>query len=129
MGIVGSWLVVAACASPKGIPLYDGESVVPDATALVKVTIENNRSRDITDPRFYLVGRGMKYSLGIVQGMGKRVFSVDRGVFPLDGCMSVMAHWAGGSDWVSEEFCVRPGQVVDVQLQLLLSTSNAWSHR
>lgn len=129
---VAAFLVMASCATIPHDPLYDGgEPIIeiPDSTTLVRLTILNNRVQDALDPHFYLLGTG-RHSLGIVPGMGgKREHFVDTRWFAPDGCMVVIAHYVGLGDWTSQRFCWRSGEVIDVSLQAIMSTSTAWSHR
>ena len=126
--------LLTACATvPRGTPGYDGETEIVETTAsdsvmFVPVRIENNRSRDIIAPRFYLDGFG-RHSLGIVEQMHTVTKLVDVKWLRSDGCMRIVAHYVGVGDWTSNEFCWRRGETITVSLQPILSTSNAWSHR
>jgi hypothetical protein len=121
---------VLGCASVSHDPLYDGTTVIYQATDSkeIQVTINNNRSRDLTDPRFYLIGMG-RHDLGIVGSLSSKTQKMDRAWLGPDGCMSVVAHYVGTGDWVSDKVCWSPGEVIEVSLNPIFSTSTAWSHR
>lgn len=131
---VAAFLVMATgCATARGgVSGYDGEMEIPptyeDSVTLIPVTISNNRNRDITAPRFHLLGLG-RHDLGYVQPMHTVRKLVDRNWFGTDGCVKIVAHWVGAGDWTSQEFCLHRGETVSVNLEAILSTSNAWAHR
>jgi hypothetical protein len=132
LGIVSSWLVVAACASVRD-PMYDGDVVIPttssDSATFIRITIENNRTIDAIPPAFYLTGTG-RHALGIVQGMGgKLVKMIDTSWFGVDGCLTITAHYVGSGDLVFDRICWSPGYVIDVSLDNLFNPISAWAHR
>lgn len=128
---VAAAVVMMSCASIPHDPLYDGEERIvdlPDSTILIRLTIQNNRTRDALDPHFYLLGTG-RHSLGIVAGMGtKKVLFVDTKWLAPDGCVTIIAHYVGLGDWTSAKACWHNGYVFDVSLQEIFSTSTAWAH-
>lgn len=130
---VFSFIVIfTGCATARGVSEYDGVLQLPrsdaDSVTLVLVTIQNNRGRDLTSPRFYLDGMG-RHDLGIVGSYSTVTKLVDTSWFGPDGCMKIVAHYVGAGDWTSSQFCWRRGEVIDVWLQQIFTTSSAWSHR
>lgn len=105
-----------------------GDTEIQPVESYIRVTIQNNRSADPIDPTFYLVGQG-RHSLGVVKGLETKSVLVDTKWLPTDGCVRVVAHYVGEGDWTSEQFCWRRGEVIEVALQNIFSTSSAWSHR
>lgn len=124
-------LFMASCATIPHDPLYDGEERIiglPDSTTLIRLTIQNNRTRDALDPHFYLSGTG-RHSLGVVAGMGtKKVLFVNTKWLGPDGCVTITAHYVGLGDWTSAKACYHAGYVFDVSLQEIFATSTAWAH-
>lgn len=131
-GLFVAVLLFTGCASVPKVMDYDEalfEGNARDSATYVRLRIQNHRISDAIDPRFYLVGAG-SHSLGVVRGMGGSMTRlVDTAWFGADGCMTVVAHYAGVGDWVSPRFCWTPGNVIDVNLQELIATSSAWAHR
>jgi hypothetical protein len=137
LAIIG-WAVatyaMAGCASTRSVRDYDGGSIeiqqAPDSVQLVLVTIQNDRSRDMTDPTFYIIGSAGRHSLGIVRSLSTRRILVDsqwlRGA---DGCVRIVAHYAGLGELTYDKVCWRPGEKVDVTLSTLFNSGAAWSHR
>lgn len=120
------------CASVPKVESYDGYEIVPTASAdtltVVPIVVRNNRSQDAIDPTFYLIGYG-RHALGTVRGLTTRKLLIDRRWIPSDGIMTVVAHYPGGPEWVSEKITWRPGYKIEVSLQSLINTSSAWAHR
>lgn len=129
---VASFIVMLGCASPRGVPLYDGELIpqnVTDSVTLVRVHIENHRTVDAVDPTIYLNGSG-RHSLGRIQGMGGKIDRlVDTNWFGSDGCMQISAHYAGSGDLVFDRFCWRVGERIGASLDNIFVAHSAWSHR
>lgn len=125
-------LLFTACASPRGVPLYDGDLLpqdVTDSVTLVRIHIENHRTVDAVDPTIYLNGSG-RHSLGRIQGMGGKIDRlVDTNWFGSDGCMQISAHYTGSGDLVFDRFCWRKGEIVEAQLDNVFNPTAAWSHR
>lgn len=130
-------VVLGACASTRRVPLYDGDDVtnlVTDAPSgtvlvLVPVTIHNDRSRDLIDPFFYLIGNG-RHPLGRVESLStRRVFVDSKWLVAADGCFRIVAHYVGQGDLTYDKVCWRSGEVVDVTLSTLFNSGAAWSHR
>jgi hypothetical protein len=112
--------LVTACASAP---------TSADLTTLVPITIENNRTNDVIDPRFRLVGSG-SHDLGIVGGMGGRLRRmIDTRWFDANGCMTIVAHYVGGRDLTFDRFCWRHGERIDVALDDIFNPVAAWAHR
>jgi hypothetical protein len=96
---------------------------------LVPVTITNDRSRDLVDPHFYLIGNG-RHSLGIVNSLStKRVFVDSRWLVSPDGTFQIIAHYPGMGDLYYEKVSWRKGESVFVTLSTFFNPVAAWSHR
>lgn len=129
----GGIAYLLGCASVQRTSDYDGaiEAVAAssDNATLVPITITNDRSRDMTDPRFYVIGNG-RHSLGIVASLStKRVFVDSKWLTSADGCFQVIAHYVGEGDLTYQKVCWRRGEVIDVTLSTLFNPVAAWSHR
>lgn len=128
---VVSFLVMEGCASIPHDPRYDGESEIiaapSDSVTLIPVLIENNRSRDVSDPTFYLTSNG-KHSLGRVPDLSaRRVFVDSRWLTSPDGRITITAHYAGGPDFTYETFMWRAGQTISISLDTIFNRAAAWS--
>jgi hypothetical protein len=135
LAIVGAGGIayLLGCASAQRDPSYDDSlefaAGALDNATLIPITIQNDRSRDIADPTFFIVANG-RHSLGIVQSLSsRRIFVDSRWLVAADGCMRIVAHYVGGGDLTYNLVCWRPGEVIDVTLSTLFNPVAAWSHR
>lgn len=129
------WIILATgCASPRGVPLYDGDDVTnlvtsPDSALYVRVHIENHRTVDAIAPTIYLTGSG-RHSLGRIEGMGGKIDRlVDTAWFGADNCLQISAHYAGGRDLTFDRICWRKGERIIADLDNVFSPIAAWSSR
>jgi len=131
------WQLLAAvlaigCASPRGIPDYDGGTLAPettaDSTTFIPVTIHNHRSRDVANPPSFFLTPG-RHALGVVSGSEDRTTMIDVSWLPSDGCVQIVAHYVGLGDLMYDQFCVRRGDVIDISLDEPFNSTSAWSHK
>lgn len=124
--------MLSGCASPRGVPDYDGDLIPQDAadsTTYVKVHIENHRTVDALAPTIYLTGSG-RHSLGRIEGMGGKIDRlVDTSWFGADGCLQLSAHYVGSGDLVFDRLCWRPHETITASLDNIFVSGSAWSHR
>lgn len=124
-------LLFTACASPRGVPGYDGD-LIPDASdsvTLVRVHIENHRTVDAIAPTIYLAGSG-RHSLGRIEGMGGKIDRfIDTNWLGSDGCFQISAHYAGSGDLTFDKVCWRRGESIEATLDNVFNSIASWSHR
>lgn len=130
--IVSVLWVVLACATPRGVPGYDGDLIPQDAadsTTLVRVHIENHRTVDAIAPTIYLTGSG-RHSLGRIEGMGGKIDRfIDKNWLGSDGCFQISAHYAGSGDLTFDKVCWRRGDRIEATLDNVFNPIAAWSRR
>lgn len=124
--------MLSGCASPRGVPDYDGDLIPQDAadsSVFVRVHIENHRTVDAIAPTIYLTGSG-RHSLGRIEGMGGMIDRlVDTNWFDASGCMQISAHYTGSGDLTFDKFCWRKGETVEATLDNVFNPVAAWGHR
>lgn len=124
-------ILATGCATPRGVPDYDGDLIPQSATVpdSVRVTILNERTIDAQPPRIYLDGMG-RHDLGIISSIDGRISRlVSTSWFGPSGCFTIVAHFVGRGDLRFSEVCWRPGEVVSATLLNHFDPRTAWSHR
>lgn len=125
-------LLFTACATPRGVPGYDGELIpevaAGDSVTLVPFLLENHRTIDANPPHILFISFG-RHDLGTVQGYGTALRTmIDTRWIAADGCVQIIAHYVGTSDLVFDRFCWRKGERIGASLDNIFVAHSAWSH-
>ena len=110
---------LAGCASTAGAPAEDPFDPQGSGAANVRLLVQN---LNFSDARLFAIRPGRRISLGVVGGNQNREFSLDWTVPEL---LQIEINLLAGSQCLTREMLVDPGDVLDLQIASVFSQTSA----